>query len=323
MSAYARGFLGFLAGFAASLGVTPAAMATTPFSLPVSNQAALARGHALPVPEAAAGDEGARLQLDWTSEFLLEEAGNETIELDGETLRLAWTQRWVWNDWRLSAELPLLVTGGGTLDSGIEQWHDWFSLPNGRREERERDQYRYAYTRGGATVFDVRDSGAGLGDLRLGAARCSEELRCLRAMLQLPTGDADRFEGGGLGGALWYERGFRLGEDERWTGTWAAGASATRADGPLEAQAETIVPFGWVGVAYGLTERLDAGAQVYLHGPLYDDSALDALSRAGGQLAFGFAYTVDERLRWTAALQEDIVTASSPDFSIHLGVEWR
>ena len=83
------------------------------------------------------------------------------------------------------------------------------------------------------------------------------------------------------------------------------------------------MPFGWVSLAYGLTERLDAGVQFYAHGPLYDDSNLNALSRAGGQLGFGFAYQSSERMRWTLALQEDVITRSSPDFSIHFGMEWR
>ncbi len=312
------GFLALLCGFSAG----PAA-AAAPFVLPVFNQGALARMHALPSPDAASVGSDGRLQLDWTTEFLLEDAGNESALFDGETLRLAYRQHWSWAQWQLTAELPVLVTGGGVLDAGIEQWHSWFGLPNGGREQRPRDQYQYRYTRGGATVFDVTTSGAALGDARLGLANCSEELRCLRLMLQLPTGDADQLEGGGLGAAIWYEQGFRLGERERWSGAWAAGISATRADGPLEDQAAATVPFGWVSLAYGLTERLDAGVQFYAHGPLYDDSNLDALSRAGGQLGFGFAYQSSERMRWTLALQEDVITRSSPDFSIHFGMEWR
>lgn len=318
MRASGSGFLGFCL-LTAALPV----FAAPPFAFPVFNQAALARQHALPSPEAAAGGEGGRLQLDWTNEVLLEQAGAESVVLDGEALRLALTQRWTWNDWRFSAELPLLLTSGGVLDSMVEEWHEWFGLPNGGRDQLPRDDYRYAYTRGGTTVFDVTDTGAGIGDLRLTAGHCGEELRCLRVMLQLPTGDADQLEGGGLGIAGWYEQGFRLGATERWSGAVAAGASATRADGPLKDQAETLVPFGWASLAYALTERLDAGAQLYAHGPLYDDSALDALTRTGLQLSFGFRYAVGENTYWTLGMQEDLLTRSSPDFSIHLGVDWR
>jgi len=107
------------------------------------------------------------------------------------------------------------------------------------------------------------------------------------------------------------------------SGSLAAGVSAVRADGPLEDQQKTFIPFGWASIGYALTQRLDAGLQLYLHGALYDDSDLDALARTGGQLAFG--------LRWRAApeasvwlgMQEDILTESSPDFSIHFAVDFH
>src|SRR5690606_36588858 len=100
---------------------------------------------------------------------------------------------------------PLLVTGGGMLDSMIENWHDWFGLPNGGRDQIARDQYRYQYLRGGQPpmqlptqpqpIFDIGGSDAGIGDIRLGVARCGEAGGCWRALAQLPTGDADRLLG--------------------------------------------------------------------------------------------------------------------------------
>lgn len=318
MRRFGPGFLGFCLALAA----VPAA-ASPPFVFPVFNQGALARQHALPSPEAASAEAGWHLQLDWTNEVLLEQAGTESLRLDSESLRLSISEHWRWAGWRFTAELPLLITGGGVLDSGIEEWHGWFGLPNGGREQLPRDAFRNTYTRGADTIFDVGDSGSRLGDLRLGAATCGEALRCLRVMLQLPTGDADELEGGGLGAAGWYEQGFRLGVTERWSGAMAAGVSATRGDGPLQDLMETLVPFGWLSLAYALTERLDAGVQFYAHGPLYDDSALEALTRTGLQLAFGFRYALDESTFWTLGLQEDLITRSSPDFSIHLGVEWH
>ncbi len=297
-------------------------LAADPFVFPTVNQGALARLYALPSPAAADAATGTRLQLDWANENVIQQLGNESLRVDGESLRLAISQRWQWRSWRFSAELPLLSTGGGMLDSGIEEWHHWFGLPNGGRDQIPRDEYRYRYVRNGVTVMDVSDAGTGLGDLRLGAARCNETQGCLRVMAQLPTGDADKLTGGGLGAAAWYEQGFHLGSSARWSGAIAGGLSATRADGPMEDQVKPVVPFGWLSLAYALTERLDAGAQFYLHGPLYDDSNIEALERAGGVLAFGFRYRSSERTYWYAGLQEDVITNSSPDFAIHFAVDW-
>jgi hypothetical protein len=300
-----------------------AAMAaeTPPFAYSSFNQGALARFAPLPAPEAATPGAGTRVALDWTSENLLSESGDEQIRLDGESLRLGLQYRTQWAGTLWSFELPLLLTGGGVLDSGIENWHDWFGLPNGGREQIPRNEYRYLYVRNGQAVFDIDGGDSAIGDLRLGAARCGES-GCLRAMLQLPTADADRLLGGGLGAALWYERGYALDAARRLTGAIAAGTGIVRADGPLQDQQRSVLPFGWLSLGYALTARIDAGAQFYLHAPLYDDSALDGLSRAGGQLVFGFRYRSVSGAQWRAGIQEDVITESSPDFVIHLSADW-
>ncbi|WP_211242889.1 DUF3187 family protein [Sinimarinibacterium sp. CAU 1509] len=297
------------------------AAAAPPFVFSTFNQGALARFAPLPVPEAATPGPGARIALDWTSENLLSQSASEQIRLDGETVRLGLQYRTQWAGTLWSLELPLMLTGGGVLDSSIETWHRWFGLPNGGREQIPRNEYRYVYVRDGRTVFDINGSDATLGDLRLGAARCAAD-SCLRAMLQLPSGDADRLLGGGLGASLWYERGFALDTAQRWTGAIAGGAGVVRAEGPLQDQQRSLLPFGWASLGYALTARIDAGAQFYLHAPLYSDSDLDGLSSPGGQLVFGFRYRSDSGAQWRAGIQEDVITESSPDFVIHLSADW-
>lgn len=307
---------------AAVLAYCGLAQAREPFVFASFNQGALARHAALPAPQAATPRAGSRIVFDWTNESLLEQRGTETLRLDGEALRIGVEQRWQWGGTLLALELPLLITGGGVLDSMIEDWHDWFGLPNGGREQLPRDDYRYQYLRNGALVFDIDEHGPALGDLRVSAARCAPAGGCLRAMAQLPTADADELLGGGLGASLWYERGYALGGAQRWTGALAAGASAIDGDGPLAPLQESVVPFGWLSIGYALTDALDAGVQFYGHAPLYDDSALDALTKSGGQLVFGFRYFGVAGTQWRLALQEDLVTQSSPDFVIHVSADW-
>ncbi len=311
----------------AALGVvlaltSGAAAARAPFGFAAFNQSALARHAPLPAPEAATAGSGGRITLDWTNDNVIEQSGGETLRLDGETLRIGVQQRWQRGDLRWGIELPLLVTGGGVLDGSIETWHHWFGLPNGGREQVPRDEYVYRYVRDGQTVFDLGGSDAALGDLRLSAAHCAADAGCWRALLQLPTGNAERLLGGGLGLAGWYERGFALDAAARWTGALGGGLSALRGDGPLEAAQRSVVPFGWVSLGYALTPRVDAGVQLYGHGALHDGSRLDALRRPGGQVVFGLRYTAPGGAQWRIALQEDPVTASSPDFVIHWTLDW-
>lgn len=308
----------------AVLLLSPVVHATdAPFVFGTFNQAALARFAPLPTPQADSTDSGYRIALDWTNEYVADQSGGETLLLDGESLRLGLAARLRHGAWLFGAELPLLFTGGGSLDSVIENWHSWFGLPNGGREQRPRGKYAYRYSDNGVTVLDDEHGRSGLGDARLFAARCDDSGGCLRTMLQLPTGDADHLMGGSLGGAAWYEQAFAFSALGPWSGALAGGVSGVHGDGPLDDQQRHVIPFGWASLGYALTPALDAGAQFYLHGPLYRHSDLDALSRVGGQLAFGFRYRSTAGVSTWLGLQEDVITESSPDFSIHIAADFR
>ncbi len=297
------------------------AQAREAFVFPSFNQSALARFAALPTPSASHDSPGPSVTLDWTSESVIDAAGSETLVVDGEILRLGLQYQTHWAGTDFGVEVPLLFTGGGMLDAAIESWHDTFGLPEGGRDQLSRDDYRYAYVRDGALVFDINDGANTVGDIRLSAARCQDSGGCLRGMLQLPVADADELLGGGLGGAVWYEQPYVLGSTERWTGVIAGGLSAQRADGPLEAQQREFLPFGWASIGYAITEHFDAGLQFYAHAPLYDDSELEALSDPGGLLSFGLSYRQNGGQVWRLAVVEDVVTESSPDFVIHLSAD--
>ena len=105
--------------------------------LPVRTESSLARGILLPALGQSPDDSGWRWQIDLTNEFVLAQNGSESLVLDAETasLRLAETVQ-INADWFAGAELQLLRTGGGFMDSLIEDWHEFFGLPNAGRERR-------------------------------------------------------------------------------------------------------------------------------------------------------------------------------------------
>ncbi|NKF21906.1 DUF3187 family protein [Solimonas marina] len=313
-----------LSGLCAVL-VSPLAAAAddAPFVFGTFNQATLARFAPLPTPQADSTGSGYRVAVDWSNEYVADENGQETVLLDGESLRLGLSGRVAVGSWLFGAELPLLFNGGGVLDGLIENWHSWFSLPNGGREERPHGKYTFRYTDNGQTLLDVEHGHDGIGDARLFAARCNDSGGCLRTMLQLPTGNADDLLGGGLGAAAWYEQGFRAKTLGPWSGALAAGVSGVHGSGPLKDRQEHFIPFGWASLGYSLTSWLDAGAQFYLHAPLYKDSDLDTLSRVGGQLSFGFRARSASGISTWLGIQEDLITESSPDFSIHIAADFH
>lgn len=308
----------------AVLGALAAALAATAprpaFS--TSNQGVIARSFALPAIGAprllAPGQGEARATLDWTNEFHAFTGPRDQLLLDGETQRwaLAW-RRGLAPGFEAGIELPVLHQGGGVLDGFIEDWHEVFGLPNGGREAAPQDRFRRRYVRDGRTWFDRADGGTALGDLRLSGAWQARESVALRALVQLPTGDDAELAAGNAGGALWLDA--ALDGDGRWQSHASAGLSLA-ADAGLAPGQRRWVPFGGAGTAFAWSEDLAFAAQVYAHGGLYDGALPDAFSRAGVQLAFGGSYRCAPGARVDLALQEDLVTRSSPDFSIHLAL---
>lgn len=307
---------------ALSSALSPAAHAD---SLSTSNQSTLARGFALPAvghATPALADGRWTASLDLTSEFVDKAEGGESIVLDGETARYglryerAWRKRGAWN-----VEIPLLHTGGGFLDGPIEDWHGVFGLPQGGRKESARDRYRYRYVRDGVTVLEKESGGAHLGDVQVGAGWKARDTMMLRGVLKLPTGDEDELTGGNLGGAVWADMALPFEPGSIAGGFVSAGLSINEKSEVLEDLHNGVVPFGAVGFDLRLLRTLKGLVQLYAHGPLYDDTDVDALERPGLQFSLGGRWCANGKSPCAElSFQEDMVVASSPDFSLRFAL---
>lgn len=301
--------------------LSPLPALATPFT--TFNQAALSQGFALPVVGETtvleAGASRSLWTLDLSSEYHEDQAGGESLLLDGETTRLAWRYTQGAGDWEWGFELPVVHVGGGFLDSFIEGWHDFFGLPNGGREFAPQDRYRYRYERDGAVVLDRGEEGWALGDVRLSAGWAVSETMVLRGELKLPTGDEDKLTGGVLGGAVWGDWALPFDKASGWSGFASLGLSANQKGDAIEDQQNNLIPFGGAGLFYRLIPQLELGAQYVMHGALYDDTEIDALKKPGGQIVFGGRW-LGKGWGLDLAVQEDLITNSSPDFSVHLAL---
>ena len=133
------------------------------------------------------------------------------------------------------------------------------------------------------------------------------------------AGDEDKLTGGVLGGAVWADWALPFAPASGWSGFASLGLSANQKGDAIEDQQNTLIPFGGAGLFYRLIPQLELGAQYIMHGPLFDDAEIDALKKAGGQIVFGGRWL---GAGWSldVAVQEDIITHSSPDFSLHVGL---
>src|SRR5690606_17915283 len=104
--------------------------------------------------------------LNWASTALVQTSARETLIVDAESRELLIAvQRSLSPQTALRIAAPWRYTGGGSLDSFIDDWHQWFDLPEGARPALPRDRLRIAYARDQTTRLDSRYAGHGLGDV--------------------------------------------------------------------------------------------------------------------------------------------------------------
>ena len=298
-------------------------------AMPAYNQGTLARSFALPIiGESVVSGRGQftrSFDYDLTTEYYADNNASENLVVDGETSMFTLGARYgIGHNLELSARVPVLVVGGGFMDHFIEQWHKTFGLPNGGREYAARDQRQYRYVRNGVTVLDEQGgSGTSLGDVQLGAGWQLSPGVALRGAIKLPTGRESRLTGGNWGGALWSDLALPFASDSTFDGFASLGVTVAQRSDVLRDQQRNAAIFGGTGVGYQLTTALQLRGQIYAHSALYRDSELDGLRKPGLQLSLGGSYRATPGVRLDLFFQEDAVTNSSPDFSLHLGASWR
>lgn len=295
--------------------------------LSTRNEASLSRFAPLPVVgEGAlpgAGQQRWALTLDLTNEFYADTLPDETVLLDGETLNstLRW-RRGINDRWAIGVDVPFLSSGGGLLDSWIEDWHEWFGLPNGNREQFAQDDYRFVLTQNGNTVFE-RDRGTrDLGNITLRAGYALSETRRLLAQVSLPTGRANALTGGTWGAALWLEGDGRFDQHGRWGGFYSLGATVQERRGALANLQQPYSAFASAGLDWNLWRALSLLGQLYTHTALYKDVDTD-IGDPGLQLALGARWTFSPQWSADLAFQEDLIINASPDFTLHLGIRFH
>lgn len=282
-------------------------------------------------PGGVGGGEALELSWDIASHAVGDQAGGESLLLDGEThvATLRW-QRPLGPRLAVAVELPWIAHGGGFLDRPIDAWHDLFGLSEGIRPELPTGDLRYAWIDGQRTL-GVDDATSGIGDVRTAAAlRVAGSARGapgwgldVTADVEWGTGDPDHLTGSG-GTDL--AAGLRVESPHAPTGRlgWSAAAGIAwpgDVDLPLPPAAGHILWFD-ATLAWAAWPSLDLLLQVQGHDAPFD-SALDVLGDPALQLGAGLAWRFAEGFSLRFGVFEDLLTDTSPDFATHLALTWR
>jgi len=299
-----------------------------------ANQSPLIQIYGLPAAERSillpAGKTAGMVTVDIASNFASSTAGNEEILLDGESYRTTLVFRHGFSE-RIEGgvDIPFIGHGGGTFDSFIEGWHDFFGLPEGGREDAPRDRLLYSYSKGGNEVLRMDDSEFGLGDIRFSGGiqlyndqTPNPRALALRGSLKLPTGSHRRLHGSGSTDlALWL-----TGSDDyalplgHCTLFGAAGGMILTDGDVLRDRQENVAGFGSLGFGWAPAEWLALKVQTSGHTAFYTGSELNELGSTAVQLLMGGTLYFPGNISLDMGVSEDIAVDTSSDVALHLAL---
>lgn len=284
-----------------------------------------ARTAALP----AAGEVHADLLVERSSHFTSSLSPRESVLIDGETTTVvARFERGFSEHWAGSIELVGMHHGGGFLDGFVDDWHDWFGLPEGGRDAVPSDRLRMVWDADGQRRLLLDDSHTGPGDLRIGVARSLHRSAArdlaLRLDAELPVGRASRLTGSdGVDLAL----GLNVTERAAFAGLGLVshvtlGVLRPAADDLLGDRMRDLAGFGHWTLVWPVTSRLTLKAQVDGHSEL----ARSDLKQIGGwslQGGLGGAWQLSPGLALEFAVYEDLRPGSAADVSFQFALRGR
>jgi hypothetical protein len=269
-----------------------------------------------------------QIQTDVANNFTKDIEPFESIFIDGETYRANFFLRYGFSDkWEVGIEVPYIRHDPGHLDSFIEDFHDFFGLPDGDRDEVPRNLLNYAYT-SGANTQRLNKSVNGIGDVRLNLGYKLREhenrVWSIRGGVKLPTGDPDKFtgsDGTDVSVGLHFSEVDFLGKES--LNFHSNVGILLLGDGEfIEDEVEDWAVYGSSTVAWRLSPRVSLKAQFDFHSALYD-SGFDEIGSFAGQLVLGGSIILGEKTQLDLSVSEDIIVDTGPDVVFNIGLRSR
>lgn len=262
-------------------------------------------------------------------------SGSERLLLDGETYRTSFMLRRGFKPgWEYFLELSAVGHHGGLFDGFIEDWHDFFGLPQGGRDQVPRDRLALIYGDGAGTRVNLREDVFALGDLVLGVGYAVPEWPIendgltIRGNVKIPTGNAGSFAGlGRFSASFWAETSGALPwsvESRNWLYAATLGLLVAEPPKRLSSVGDPVIGFGRASVTWRALSRLNLTVQVDVHSSPYRSSNLDVLADPVVILGFGGSIQVTDKATLEIAVTEDDgMHRAAPDIGLHTALRWR
>jgi hypothetical protein len=305
-------------------------LSTTNMS-PVSLIQGLPPSHGAAV--ATSGDWQTSIDFSHANNFTHESTANEQVFLDGATTRVALSVKTgLFADADMELMVPFIKHYDGSLDSFIENWHDFFHLPQNGRKQWPRDQLLFLYKKNNVTQLEINEPVSGIGDARLTLGFKlnrhwfpHQKRLALKTAIKFPTGDAEKLTGSGGYGVFAWLTGDSATQWFQFPGlTYYRAGIAWLQDGDVMAdQQRPFVAFGGIGTGARFSQRIVLQLQLDTHTSLYRDSTFNEINQYALMFTMGGNLKLTDAWNLDIAVVEDLYVHTAPDVTFQLKLNGR
>lgn len=253
---------------------------------------------------------------------------NEIVYFDGEMARLDLQARYgISSRFEIGLNLPFIKHSKGFMDSSINGFHNFLGLSGGARTDTPIGQILYAYEQNGQSLFNINESFFGVGDIsfELGFKLLEYKTHsmALRAYLNLNNANKTKLLGSGTFDFSTQFSGQITGKGVRPTYFFYSFGYLRVGEGSLlhKMQIKNIA-FASLGLAVKANTWLAPKMQIDYHSRFYKNSSTQELGDYGMQLLLGADFILSKKTILTAGFSEDIKINTSPDFVLHMGLNY-
>jgi len=290
--------------------------------------------HSFGLPNVEGGNIMPKNKLSISSVFNLSSnstnafSSNEIVYFDGEMARIDFQARYgIGSRFEMGLNIPIINHSKGFMDSSINGFRDFMGMSGGARASTPIGEILYAYEQNGESLFNIDASAFGVGDIsfELGYKIVDSKTHAmaLRAYLKMNNADKLKLLGSGTLDLSVQFSGQTKGVGPRPAYFFYSLGYLRIGDGSLlESMQMNDVAFASLGLAVSVNKWLVPKMQVDYHSKFYKNSLTQELGDYGMQLLLGADIVLNKRMVLTAGFAEDIKINTSPDFVLHMGLNY-
>ncbi len=271
------------------------------------------------------GKYSASIDLDYSNEFMNLNSTNWLVLTDMETFgATVGFSAGFFMDSEISVKAPFSSLHDGFLDQTLCSYHDALGVGNSGRDARPDNEFAYSVTSYGDQWFSDSGQASGLGDIQISINKQIWKNETwwtsVKGTVKLPTGDADSGLGsGGCDAQIMALADWQV--HEKWLLSGGGGHTWLSTPDYLEGLDVSISStlFAGLGIKFNWTEAFAILCQSTIWASPYDNTGINALDDAYGEICFGGQYTWQNGWTIEVTLSEDLTRAAA-DFTLHSGV---